>query len=310
MWFLILGLVAVVVALACFVAPYKEAKIGGVVAVACAAVLLFFSFFAIVGTKKIGVVTSFNKPVGTMSNGIHPKRPWHKVVELDGAIQTDNHLCNPKGTSENSTGIDVRIGNQSISCLDVTIRWRLRQGASDALYRDYRTFDHIRDSLVTRDLIQSLNDVFVDYNPLGNINNENVAAPPSLENMANRVKLLLAGRNSTTGRIGSQIEVLSIFIPIVHHDGQTQQKINQYQAARADTRIASQRVLTAQKEAEANKALSSSVSNNPNVLVSKCLDLVKTKAGNLPAGFTCWPGSSSSVVKPRCQSSSERGLVP
>lgn len=288
----ILGLMALVAAVAFFVAPFKEAKVAAVITLAGAAVLLFFSCFAIVGTKKIGVVTSFNKPVGTMSNGIHPKRPWHRVVELDGAIQTDNHLCSEK------TGIDVRIGNQSISCLDVTIRWRLRQGASDALYRDYRTFDHIRDSLVTRDLIQSLNDVFVDYNPLGNINNEKVPVPPSLENMSNRVKSLLVGRSGTTGRIGSQIEVLSIFIPIVHHDDQTQQKINQYQAARADTRIAQQKVQTAAREAEANKALSASVNQNPYVLVSKCLDLVKTRQGNLPAGFTCWPGGASSVVIP------------
>lgn len=301
MWFFIIGLILLGCSLVAFALKKErlpEKNIVGSAIVAAGVICLLISCFAIVGTKKIGVVTSFNKPVGTMSNGIHPKRPWHKVVELDGAIQTDNHLCNSKGTSENSTGIDVRIGNQSISCLDVTVRWRLRQGASDALYRDYRTFDHIRDSLVTRDLIQSLNDVFVDYNPLGNINNEKVPVPPSLENMSNRVKILLAGRNGTTGRIGSQIEVLSIFIPIVHHDGQTQQKINQYQAARADTRIAQQKVQTATREAEANRALRASVSNNPYVLVSKCLDLVKTKAGNLPAGFTCWPGSTSSVVIP------------
>lgn len=301
MWLFVFGLILVGCSLIAFAIKKErlaEKNIVGAAVLAGGLILVVCSCFKIVDTKKIGVVTSFNKPIGTMSNGLHPKRPWHRVVELDGAIQTDNHLCNQKGTSENSTGIDVRIGNQSISCLDVTVRWRLRQGASDALYRDYRTFDHIRDSLVTRDLIQSLNDVFVDYNPLGNINNERVPVAPSLEKMSSRVKILLVGRNGTTGRIGSQIEVLSIFIPIVHHDGQTQQKINQYQAARADTRIASQRVLTAQKEAEANKALRASVSNNPNVLVSKCLDLVKAKAGNLPAGFTCWPSGSSSVVIP------------
>jgi regulator of protease activity HflC (stomatin/prohibitin superfamily) len=295
MWLFVLGFVAIACGLVSVLLPYKEGKAVAALCIIGAAVFFFFSFFAIVGTKKIGVVTSFNKPVGTMDNGLHTKAPWQKVVELDGAIQTDNHLCR----KDANTGIDVRIGNQSISCLDVTIRWRLRQGASDALYRDYRTFDHIRDSLVTRDLIQSLNDVFVDYNPLGNINNEKVAAPPSLERMSSRVKALLVGRTGNSGRIGDQIEVLSVFIPIVHHDGQTQQKINQYQAARADTRIAGQKVQTATNEAKANKVLAGTVTKNPYVLVSKCLDLVKGRTTPLPAGFNCWPGGSSAVVVPQ-----------
>ncbi len=289
----ILGLVGLGVLL---LGGFKEAKLTGFLVICAAALCVLVSCFAIVGTKKIGVVTSFNKPVGTMSNGIHPKWPWEKVRELDGAIQTDNHLCG-KG-NEQGSGILVRIGNQSVSCLDVTVRWRIRQQQADALYRDYRSFDHIRDSLVTRDLTQSLNDVFVDYNPLGNINDENVPVAPSLENMSNRVRTLLVGRAGSTGRIGQQIEVLSVFIPIVHHDDQTQQKINQYQAARADTRIAQQKVQTARREAEANKVLSSSVSKDPNVLVSKCLDLVKSRGGSLPAGFTCWPGTSTAVVVP------------
>ena len=91
--------------------------------------------------------------------------------------------------------------------------------------------------------------------------------------------------------------MLSVFTPIIHHDDQTQLKINQYQAAKADTRIALQKVQTAKNDALANKTLASSVSHDPNVLVSKCLDLVKSGI-NLPAGFTCWPGGGNGVVIP------------
>ena len=275
----------------------KALKTGVVWVLSVVAVLLFLvSCIAVVGTKKIGVVTTFNKPVGTLSNGIHLKAPWQKVTELDGAIQTDNHTG---GNVEHPAGCTlVRIGNQSTACVDNTIRWRIRQNASDDLFRDYRSFDHIRDSLVTRDLIVALNDIFANYNPLGNLNsNTSKSAPPSLETLSAEVKELLVGKNGTGGRIGDQIEVLSVFTPIIHHDDQTQLKINQYQAAKADTRIAFQKIQTAKNEATANKTLSSSVSKDPNVLVSKCLDLVKAGI-NLPAGFTCWPGGGSGVVIP------------
>lgn len=292
MFLLLLSLLALGAALVVGVAPAFEGKtptVIGLILVGC--FFLVVSQVAIVGTKKVGVVTTFNKPVANMDNGIHHKWPWQKVHEMDGAIQTDNHLCKGDRPVDSDTGIAVRIGNQSVACLDVTIRWRIRQVAAEALYRDYRGFDHVRDSLVTRDLHQSLNDVFTDYNPLANVNTDSPSAGPSLETLSKRT------RQELIDRVGDQIEVLSVFIPIVHHDKQTQTKINQYQAAKADTRIAQQRVQTAIQEAEANKRLAASISKEPDVLVSKCLDLVKTGV-DLPAGFTCWPGGGSGVVIP------------
>jgi len=298
MFFFIVGVVFLVAVGIIFALPSTETwkRAAGVACLAFAVLMLLLSCIAIVGTKKIGVITSFNKPVGTMPNGIHTKWFWQKVTDLDGAIQTDNHTG---GNVEHPAGCTlVRIGNQSTACVDNTIRWRIRQSAADALFRDYRSFDHIRDSLVTRDLIVALNDVFANYNPLGNLNsNTSKAAPPSLEALSAQVRELLVGDNGNGGRIGDQIEVLSVFTPIIHHDDQTQTKINQYQAAKADTRIALQKVQTAENDAKANKVLASSVSHDPNVLVSKCLDLVKTGIA-LPAGFTCWPGGGSGVVIP------------
>lgn len=47
-------------------------------------------------------------------------------------------------------------------------------------------------------------------------------------------------------------------------------------------------------------SLSKSVSNDPNVLVSRCFDTVEeaVKADYRPAGFSCWSGSGSAVVVP------------
>lgn len=293
MFLFISALVLLVAALICAALPRERVAFKYSLTIGLAAlgvISLLGSTLAIVGTKKIGVVTTFNKPVDNMDNGLHLKAPWQKVHEMDGAIQTDNFLCKEvEGRADE--GIDVRIGNQSVACLDVTIRWRIRQLAAEALYRDYRGFEHVRESLVVRDLNQSLNDVFVDYNPLAAVNTDAPATGPSLEELSKRT------HDTLVDRVGEQIEILSVFIPIVHHDKQTQTKINQYQAAKADTRIAGQRVQTAMKEAEANKALTATISKEPNVLVSKCLDMV-AKGTPLPAGFSCWPGGSGAVVVP------------
>ena len=41
--------------------------------------------------------------------------------------------------------------------------------------------------------------------------------------------------------------------------------------------------------------LATSISNDPNILVSKCLDIL-AKAANLPSGFSCFPGSTAGVL--------------
>jgi len=65
------------------------------------------------------------------------------------------------------------------------------------------------------------------------------------------------------------------------------------------TRVAQQSKQTAQAQAEANKALAASVADDPNVLVSKCLDILKEavdKEQPLPAGFSCFGPSETSIA--------------
>lgn len=256
-----------------------------------------------VSTKNVGVVTSFGQPVGTLSNGIHLKAPWQKVTELDGAIQTDNHVGD--GEDDKSPCTSIRIGNDSTACVDNSIRWRIKADRADALYRDYRDFDKIRDSLVTRELTESLNVVFGTFDPLKRIQ---AGATPDAPAQGT-IDVSAFGEDVTRvlqQKVGQDVEILNVIIPLVRYDTETQNKINAYQAEVANTRIAEQRKATATQEALANKLLSSSVSNDPNVLVSKCFDtlnqMVKDKQ-QVPAGFSCWPGGSSAVVVPSAQNS-------
>lgn len=254
--------------------------------------LLGLSSYTIVSTKNVGVVTSFGRPVGSLDNGFHLIAPWDKVTELDGAIQTDSHAgTDPKDTSPCTS---VRIAHQSVACVDNSIRWRIQPGAADRLFRDYKDFANIRDSLVTRELSAALNTVFKDYDPLATDEKGN-SISPSQDTLSEAVTKLLQAQ------IGEDIDVKNVIVPIVHFDDQTQGRINALQAEVANTRIATQKQQTADAEAQANRKLADSVSKDPNVLVSKCFDtlaeMIKQKQP-VPAGFSCWPLGSSAVVVP------------
>lgn len=271
--------------------PVPGVRPAGYSMLGLAAVMLALACVVIVPTREIGIVTSFGRPVDNLSNGLHLKAPWERVHNLDGTIQTDNHVGNDGCT-------DIRIGNESTACVDNTIRWRIRLEAGQRLYQDYREMENIRDSLVTRELKAALNEVLSQYNPLDQIRQDDTGAP-DLNAFSEDVTTELARR------VGADVEIKSVILPIIRFDKQTQSKINAYQAEVANTRIAEQREQTSKAQARANDALRKSVSNDPNVLVAQCLDtfaeMVKS-AQPIPINFSCWPGGSGgTVVVPQAQ---------
>jgi len=252
--------------------------------------------FTIVPTREIGVVTQFGRPVDSLSNGLHAKAPWQKVSKLDGKIQTDNF-------TGKDDAISVRLGNGSTAKVDTTIRWRIKLEAGQDLYRDYRDLDSIRDSLVTRELKAALNEVLGDYDPLVSVK-AGVKDDGKTESAGIDLNKFSAEVNEALkARVGDDVEILSVILPIIRFDDDTQDKINAFQAEVGNTRIAEQREATAKAQARANANLSGSVTKDPNVLVSKCLDALEEmvkKGQSVPIGFSCWPGGGgSSVVLPQ-----------
>ena len=262
--------------------------------VAIALTVLSMIFFGVastvqVSTKNIAVVTEFNRPVGALDNGLHFKAPWTKTTEYDAAIQTDQHTVDNHGTC-----INVRIAHQTIACVDVSIKWRINENAVGGLYQNYRGFENVRDSLVTRELDVALNTVFETYDPLAVDDNGNSTAT-SLNKLAGDVQTQMQQT------VGNQLTVLSVMVPKLKFDNATQGRINALQAQIAQTRIAQQAEKTAAAQAAANKALAASVSKDPNVLVDKCLNIwneMVSKGMALPAGSSCWGPSSASVAVP------------
>ncbi|MFC9432768.1 SPFH domain-containing protein [Nocardia sp. NPDC057030] len=279
LFFVIFGIIAALASLAAR-AKDEDVRIAARGAtVLCAAVALLalaLSSFTIVSTRNVGVLTSFGRPVGTLSNGIHPKVPWQKKHELNGTIQTNWKRGGFDASGTCDGGTTVRLANNSTACVDNSVRWRINPAAADALYRDYQNDENIRASLVTRALEASLNDTFASYNPLA----PEAAGGPNLADMA------ATATGTLRARTAGQIEVLEIIISILYFDAPTQAAINRFQTQAQETRIAVARQETASAEAEVNRRLADSIRADPNVLVARCLDMAN--AGK-QIGLSCWP---------------------
>lgn len=243
----------------------------------------------VVGTQDVGVVTSFGRPVGQLDNGLHFVAPWQKVTAMDRAIQTDAYT--------GAQCLNVRIANQQTACVDVTIRWRIKESAADKLFQNYHTFQNVQDSLVTRELSAAVNYNLSTFNPLNSIS-LNGGVDPSNGTKPNPTLGEVAASVTATMKsdIGQDIDVLTTIIPIITFDPETQSRINQLQQQIALTRIAEQQIVTNQAQAQANKALAGSIKANPNVLVAQCLAIMANivKAGDVPPiGMNCGLGGST-----------------
>lgn len=259
-------------------APAWSVYLTSGVSLAVALVILAVASTTIVPARTVGVGVAFGKTTGAYGNGLHLKAPWVSVHKFDGSVQNDVY----NGDSQ----ITVRLGNSSTAKADVSIQWRLKTDNAEQLYMDYKTFDSIQSNLVDRNLRASMNEVMAKYNPLSSVEDaDNASGAGDLNSLSTQV------RESLERKVGADIEVKSVTIPIINFDESTQTRIDELQAEIARTRVAEQRQDTAEAERRANEILDRSVSDN--VLTSKCLDIVE-RSGQSPLG--CFPGASGQPI--------------
>ncbi|WP_100485598.1 SPFH domain-containing protein [Mycobacteroides abscessus] len=259
MWiFIVLAVLAVIGVIIGIFARGEERAVSFAGAIVAGVVgLVFFAFAAttVVGTRQIGIETKFGRPTGTtLTNGLHLKSPVTSVTEMDGAVQIDQHKDNGR--------IKVRLGNSSTADADVSVRWQIKPDAAPI-------------NLVTRNLQVALNEVFATFDPLAPKNLDRSPLP----------ELSTQAKNILAAKVGSQVEILDVAVPTIDYDDGTEQKINQLNQERAATAVAEQAKMTALAQAAANANLAASVSRDPNVLVSKCLDIAREKG----LALLCWP---------------------
>ncbi|KQB83237.1 SPFH domain-containing protein [Corynebacterium oculi] len=258
----------------------RSMRITGGFIVAAAVVILVLSSVTVVQPRTVGIKTAFGKPTGSLGNGLHIKAPWESVTKLDGAKQNDIY----RDGGENTLGsIEVRLGNDAKATVDASLQWQLKVDRAEELFMDYRTFEGIQSNLVDRNFRAALNEVMSGYDPLSQ---ESIDADKDTLAVLSQQTL-----EKMRTKVSGQIEVHSVTIPIINFDEATQARIDELQSEIARTRIAEQKKATNEAEARANQALEGSLT--PEVLTSKCLDIVADN-GQSPLG--CFPTDVQPVV--------------
>ena len=253
--------------------------------------------FTVVPARNVGVVNTFGRAEGALENGFHWVKPWSSIETIDATVQninlsSDAHNC-----------ITVRLANQTTACVDVTVQWNIDQHANaNELWQRYRgnnddVVGNVGRNVVERELRRSLNVVFETYNPLS------VLAQGDKPNITTD-ELATKALAEMKGHVDAGIVVDTLRISVVHFDDTTQQKLNGYAQALADTQIATQQKKTAEQQKAANDLLAAASSNDPGVKYQNCLNLLKDLAAkgqlqNLPPTFNCGEGSAPVIVGQR-----------
>lgn len=256
-------------------------RLAGLIPLLIVLVWLASTCTTIVQAKQVGVVTTFGKPSDTtLGSGLHLKAPWQKVTDIDATIQTDEY--------HGDSAIKVILSDKNTADISATIRWAINKDKANEIYADFRSddpTDSFRKAVVSTQFKAAMNSVFNSYDATAE-------SPLTPSELSDKVHAILKEKTHDL------LDIKSITISYIKPDKAVQKKIDALQTQRGATKVAEEKIVTAKAEAEANRILSESVSNDPNVLVSKCLDLIADGAFEPPAGFSCWPGSTGSVVVP------------
>jgi regulator of protease activity HflC (stomatin/prohibitin superfamily) len=264
--------------------------------------LAFYAFGGIksVPPKTVGVPIAFNAVSGsTLGPGTHwTWQPWLGVVDEDETVQTttfepggtDGVFQN--GTSQCNGSMPVRIGGNFQACAKVTIQWQILPAAADSLFQDYANqgdlMTAIKNAVVIRELEQVVNNVVGDYSPITDTTNvtSGGVTQSQFTGFSNEIKAQM------TADIGNQIKIKSVLFPNMQYPGAVENQLNAIQQAAANLVIAKENILVNQANAQAFSKL-----GTPTIaqLIAQCLTDVKSES-NLPAGFSCFPGSASGLA--------------
>lgn len=265
----------------------------------------------IVEAKQQGVLLTFGKPSDrTLGPGLSFKAPWQKVVSVDTTRQTDNFNNGDQATDHSV--INVRLGNGNVSAFYASVTWQINEPQAGVVYGEFRGEDpteEVYKKLIAPNFKSAVNLVGGTYNPTAQIEavgNGKTEVEPDDINLAPDFDALAAAVETdflkrVTPKDGSDplVKIVSVNISYLSFDDATQEKINQYQDEVQKTIIAAQAVRTAEKQALAYETTAKSLKvTGPDVLASRCFDLIANGAFEPPAGFSCYPGSNSSVVIP------------
>lgn len=261
-------------------------------------VLTAFLCTTIVSTRNIGIVTTFGKPTGELSNGFHLIAPWSSVTEMDGSIQLQQFT----GESYDKPGdaIQCRLGNNSTAFINVNVNWRIETSSAMQLFLDYRDFGTIRNNLVDKQLQVATCHVFSQFNPQATVTPSGTAPatpaantgttpspvlPQQAAQGADLPKLADDIKTELQGAVGDRIAILQVFVPGIFYDGGTQDRINDFNKKFQETRNAEQDVKTAEQQKLAAQQRANRPVPDLTIAISDC---VNAAAATNRDAAGCW----------------------
>lgn len=266
----------------------SDGRIGGFVTVGISLFLLllitFIASINTVGARSVGVETAFGRYDGTLRNGFHLTAPWVSVEQFSTRVQY-LHLVKDEA-------VNVTYSGGGSGQVIATVRWRITDAGAKNLWTRYRSFDNVRDNLVTQQARDSYRVVMGQYVPADAIAGRN------LRTIDGKVKADLDQQLSADGIIIDSVSTQHVAL-----DANAQQGLNQIVKANADiqrAQVEQQRAIIDAKTAEIRQKAGSLSEAN---LQRYCLEIVNSwdvkKNGELPATFNCnFSGGSGSVVIP------------
>lgn len=277
---LVIGVIVFVVGILVAFVGEDEVMFGGIVtAVVALIATLGIGYVTMVDTvdgKSIGVKVAMGKTSGTLESGRHIHAPWESVEIMDGTKQTSRFEDDNRITAKVSDGINATV--------NTNFQWRLNLDAAEKMYTDYRGFDTMRDDLVIPAFKTTVNEVLSSYDPVEDVkkdkNKDKVNA-----GLADQI------RERMQEKMGEDITIDTVNIQFIEPGDKTQARIDALGAEKGNLDVAEMRKQTAQREAEANKILSDSLS--PDVLSRECLRIAEENGKDL---LGCIPGTTGQPI--------------
>lgn len=229
-----------------------------------------------VGARSVGIQTQFGRYVDTLPNGFHWTNPFSSVEEFSTQVQ-DLDLEIPVAFDGGSNGNAV-----------VTVLWAIDAEGAEQLWKDWKTFDRVRDRLVAP---AARTAIAADFSTF---------TPDAARDGANRVVIEDAVLDVLRDDLEDNgVKIREIQLTDVQLGQRAQEAVDRIVEATANTQRASEEKARAVIEAET--AAIRQRSQTPEALQRYCLEVVNAwdvaKNGQLPATFNCQlDGASTTPV--------------
>lgn len=250
--------------------------------VAVLAVTTLGMSITIVGSRSVGIQTSFGKYRDTLNSGFQLTPPWSATEEFSTRVQ----YLDLDGEKD---GVQVTFKGGGGGVVNATPRWRIDPDKAGDLWKKYKTFDTVRDKLVNSSAKDSIRVVTSNYTPNEARSGEN------LRKVSSQIQDDLAKSLADDGIIIDSFSVKGITL-----DQRSQDSLDKVVSANNDIERAKAEQERARIDGETAKIREREGSLTGAALARYCLEVVNNwnvdRNGALPAGFTCAGGVPFTVT--------------